>query len=694
MKALWSIALCAVLTLPAAAQSGVVINELQAANRKTYVAVDGSTPDWVELYNPTESAIDLAGMRFAVVGRTHVLQAPLQIGAREHRILWFDGRPDLGSDHVGFTLPRKGGTLLLIASDGLVVQDVFTYPAMAGDLSVGRLTDGHTTAWSFFGTATPGQPNQGMRAIHGRAAPPALDTTFLPGNAQAVLALSKVEGTTIRYTTDGTEPTAKHGEYYSVPIAVDRDLVVRARAFVDGRLPSKEFCSTFNQGGVLAEGITIAMDPAGLSDDSIGINVEGALANFSRKGRSWERLAMVHYNGSTDPPIPIGLSIHGSGTRGLAKRSFKLHARDRYDSPVKGLRLNDGEYFQECILRADAGAHSFLRNRFLEIVARQHDLHVDVQPSRPMPLYLNGQYWGLYRLMPPKDAQWLERIAQCEAVDVLEGPAGVIRTGSDTHFKAAVAQLMALAPMDTLARYIDLDNLTDLACLDLWSGRADHDLNVRLYRPRILGGRWRWVMYDMDLWAPANENSVERMASSTSAETPYVPQYLQHPELQAKLLARMSALLATALSPVQASTLADSLYGSHHTALYADYNRWKDEIACPEPSISHAALHTFIVERPAHLTEYLSAATGRKLRKFIVEAPATAYGTLMIEGLELAPGENEVIGFSGAVMRVEFAPAEGCELMGWKGDGSTEQVVTIDPARLRTLRPLLRMALP
>ncbi len=689
---LWNI-LCA-LALASPAQEGVVINELQAANRHTFTAPDGSTPDWVELYNPTSKSIDLAGMRFAVVGRTHVLQGPLTIAPREHRIIWFDGAPEHGADHAGFTLPRKGGTLLLIAADGITVMDVFTYPAMAGDLSVGRLSDGNRTQWSFFTKATPGRPNLGEKEVHGRTSAPWIDSGYVDTGVRTRVPLLAEDGASIRYTTDGTEPTTTHGTSYTAPIIVEHDLVIRARAFMNGRLPSKEFCTTIHRGDAPLDGITIAMDQAGLSDDSTGINVEGALANFSRKGRAWERLAMVKFNGSDDVPIPIGISIHGSGTRGLPKRSFKLHARDRYDSPVKGLRLNGSEHFQEGILRADAGPHSFLRNRFLEVVAINNGLHVDVQPSRPMPLYLNGQYWGLYRWMPPKDKEWLKRLSDCEAVDVLEGPAAVARSGSDAHFKPAVALLMEMAPMDTLARYFDLDNLTDLACMDLWTGRADHDLNVRLYRPRQHGGRWRWVMYDMDLWAPADENSVERMASGTAAETPYIPQFLKHPELQPKLLARMSALLATALSPAHAAALADSLYASHKTAMYADHERWKEEMEQPEPALSHAELRSFIMDRPTHLTGYLSEATGRKQRKFTVEAPTAEQGILRIEGLVLRPGVHEITGFSGAPMRLEFAPVEGYELSGWKGDGSTGSPILIDPARVRSVRPLVRLALP
>lgn len=253
---------------------------------------------------------------------------------------------------------------------------------------------------------------------------------------------------------------------------------------------------------------------------------------------------------------------------------------------------------------------------------------------------------------------------------------------------------MALAPMDTLARYFDLDNLIDLACLDLYTGRADHDLNVRLYRPRHQGGRWRWVMFDMDLWAPAEENSTERMASGTAAETPYVPQLLRQPELQQKLLARMTALLATALSPVSALSTADSLYASHASDMHADHERWRSEIQRPDPSVSAAELRSFILQRPTHLLEDIGARTGRKLKTMTIAVPPAEEGSLSIEGLALSPGLHEVVGFAGVQLHISLAPTDGHEPTGWKGTDEEGTTIVVDPADVRSLRPVIRPSVP
>ncbi len=689
-----ALALLLVLVQSAAyAQSSLVINELQGANRRTVVDAQGRTPDWIEIYNPTDVAQNMQGMRFAVAGRQHMIEKSLVIAPHELHLLWFDGHPERGADHIGFSLPRKGGTLVLVSADGSTIMDLFTYPAMAGDLSVGRLNDG-TRDWTFFTQATPGEPNHGTVQIHGRAPAPIIDSTLSSSSEHHTLGLLCEACDEMRFTLDGTEPTAVHGTSYAGPLTLASNAVLRARAFKADQLPSKELCMTVIDGRSPEQGITLALDQRGLSDDSIGINVEGALANFSRRGRPWERLAMVQFNASGSAPIPVGISIHGSGSRGLAKRSFKLHARDRYDSPVQGMPLSEEDNYDEGILRADAGPHNFLRNLFIEEVIQRYGLEVAVQPSTPVPLYLNGSYWGLYRWMPPKDAQWLERISGAEAVDVLEGPAAVVKSGSDAHFKMAQQRLLDLMPLDSIDAVIDTRSLIDLACLDLYTGRADHELNVRCYRPRQVNGRWRWVVYDMDLWAPANENSIQRMGLSNTPETPYIPQLLQHTELHERFLARFTALQATAFAPAEARTLVDRIYRDNEAALLLDHARWQVEMPRPDPATCMRELEAYITERPASLFKHMRAHSGHKVRTVVIDVPPPTTGSVLLEGLALSPGRNEVQCFQGIRMHLEAVPANGFSFTGWKGQDIGSPLWYTDLSKERSVRPLFVEELP
>lgn len=72
-------------------------------------------------------------------------------------------------------------------------------------------------------------PN-GLRAA---AAPPAPEASVRSGwrDAPFDLALQSAPGTTLRYTTDGSEPTAAHGTVYAGPLHIETVTVVRATAF-------------------------------------------------------------------------------------------------------------------------------------------------------------------------------------------------------------------------------------------------------------------------------------------------------------------------------------------------------------------------------------------------------------------------------------------------------------------------------
>ena len=668
----------------------MLINEVQAANRTTFADPMGRTPDWVELYNPSGQSVDLLGMRLAIAGKQHVIGTPLRVPSKGHLVLWCSGHPERGSDHVGFVLPRTGGTLLLIDADGTTITDLFSWSALDTDISMGRLPDG-ARDWSYFEHPTPGSANTTPEVLKGRTRAPRV--TKEPGtyDGPITVVLDADPGAQVRYTLDGRTPARDRGEPYMAPIHIEGHTVVRAIAVAAGELPSREFCGTYVIGGA-HDAVCLVLDPEDLEGGN-GINVHGDHANHTRSGPAWERPAHVSFPGVGGAMLPVGARISGSGSRGLAKRSFKLVARDRYDSPKGGSPFGNAR-FREGVLRADAGPHAFLRNLLMEELVSRYGLQVDVQPSVPVPLYLNDRYWGTYRWMPPKDAQWLKHLCGAGAVDVLEGPGGVVRSGSAKHFRIAQQALFSGASAHDIDELIEIGSLIDLACLDLWSGRPDHDLNVRNYRPRVPGGRWRWVLFDMDMWAPADENSLERMCSATVPETPYLPYLLAHPELSGRFLARITALQATVFTPAVARPMADSMFHVHAGQLRADHRRWELELGNPEPEASLQELIGFIEQRPGHLMRHLADHTGRRLSLVTVEAPSPDLGRVFLEGLELPPGRQQVWCLGGVSMHLEAKPAPGVEFAGWKGVEGNAPVTVQDLSGNRQVKALFRRVVP
>ena len=455
------------------------------------------------------------------------------------------------------------------------------------------------------------------------------------------------EGVTLCYTLDGRIPQPGSPAFKG-PLFLPPSSIITVRAFAEDALPSLPGTLTVPAEGTSAF-IALRIDPDSLYDRKRGIFTGEDAANYARTGKDWQRAVQVRWcDGDSVRAEDLRMAVSGSGTRGLAKKNIKLY----------------GE--QETMLRADATPHAFLRNLFLERISRS-GAQVDVQPSTPRPLYINGRYEGLYRAMPAKNIAWLRRASGAESLDLIDGPGAHALKGDDDRHARLLARLEHGAPLDSLSALMQVTSLLDLACFDLYSGRADHDLNTRCWRPRVSGGRWRWILFDVDLWAPPAERTVERMCSSTAPEAPYLPWLLKHEELRPRLLARMSAWLATSLAGDRAAALADSLYTTHAALMNEDHARWKDLLTMPSPQESIATLRAHIAARPALLLEQLSEFTGRPLRKMTVRVVPAQAGQVFVEQLPLTDVERSFTAFADVPMRLTATSSPGHEFIGWQG---------------------------
>lgn len=130
--------------------AGVVLNEVFADN-ETFAETDGTTPDWVEIYNPSESAVDLGGMSLTdniAVPARWVFPSPTLLQGRGFLKIRFDGDALPSDNNTGFGLRANGGTVYLMnrPAQGGALSAV-RYGLQAKDWSIGRVPDG-TGTWT------------------------------------------------------------------------------------------------------------------------------------------------------------------------------------------------------------------------------------------------------------------------------------------------------------------------------------------------------------------------------------------------------------------------------------------------------------------------------------------------------------------------------------------------------------------
>ena len=133
------------------AWGGIVINEWAADNDVILDPADGDKDDWFELYNPTASAISLAGWILEDTQPTptsYVIPAGYSIPAGGRLIVWADDETiqntGSGQLHVPFKLSASGDTITLRAPDTSVI-DTVTFGQQVKNITQGRVPDGGAT---------------------------------------------------------------------------------------------------------------------------------------------------------------------------------------------------------------------------------------------------------------------------------------------------------------------------------------------------------------------------------------------------------------------------------------------------------------------------------------------------------------------------------------------------------------------
>ena len=144
----------------------VLINEICAKNT-TYPDESGNYHDWIELYNPGEDTVDIAGLLFTdTLAHYGVSRVPYgfpeqtRIAPNGFLVLWCDAHPFKGPLHVDLKLDNDGEVIGItqLLYYGIHYNDSIHYPPQQLNQSYGRYTDGNTDLR--FMKYTPGAPNE------------------------------------------------------------------------------------------------------------------------------------------------------------------------------------------------------------------------------------------------------------------------------------------------------------------------------------------------------------------------------------------------------------------------------------------------------------------------------------------------------------------------------------------------------
>jgi hypothetical protein len=136
------------------------INELQASNQITATDEYGEADDWIELYNAGKDELDLTDFYISDSASTptkYRFPAGVTVPAGDVVMIWADGTPAQGANHVSFKLSASGETVS-ISDPNANELDSEDFTVGTAGYSYARHPDG-TGAFDWCVAPTPGELN-------------------------------------------------------------------------------------------------------------------------------------------------------------------------------------------------------------------------------------------------------------------------------------------------------------------------------------------------------------------------------------------------------------------------------------------------------------------------------------------------------------------------------------------------------
>ena len=313
------------------------------------------------------------------------------------------------------------------------------------------------------------------------------------------------------YTTNCTIPD-RNSTPYTGPVRITKTTIFRVVCYEPGKDASQvvDLSYFLNENDALSV-VSLVTEPDNLFSPSTGIYVAGYRAqptspytgaNF---WQDWERSATItlfETDGTVGFTQGCGIKMFGAYSRMNEKKSFACMFRARYGAgrleyPVFG--EDSLPYYEALVLRA-GGQDIYwarMRDELITSLAGEY-LGLPVQDYRPVSLYLNGQFWGVYYIREKLNDQYVAGHYNMNAQDVKL--CQVSETSLQEYVEvtryARSHNLAQQEHFDYIASRVDIQNYTDYMIAQMWINNTDSS-NVKFFLNDE--GKWTWALFDTDM---------------------------------------------------------------------------------------------------------------------------------------------------------------------------------------------------
>lgn len=470
----------------------------------------------------------------------------------------------------------------------------------------------------------------------------------------------------IRYTTNGNRPTAQSPRYenaltldehlysksdiytvvncpeteFYLPDSVQHCIVIRAAVFDENdSCVSKVITQSYfiRALGCDTHGlpvVSLCADSLALFDYETGIFVPGVYydpldpnwtGNYYEEGWEWERPMNIEFYEQDNTGInqQAGIRTHGGNGRRFQQKCVKIYAREEYGKKRfkhKFFETIPQNNFKHLILKPFAASwnQSGVNDHICNQIASR--LNVESLASRPVVLYLNGEYWGIYYIHERPDERYLEDHfgIDIEHVNIINAWNPYVACGTVEHF-LELFHWMEDADLNDPEAYayaatkIDIENFIDYQILELFAENTDWPANnMRCWQ--LDDGKWRWIFYDGDAclrWVTftAFENAIYDGPGpwpSNWKATLFFRRLLENPEFTMQFSDRFHELIATTFDYSITGPIFENIRTALEPEIPFQTHRFNYPTSVDDWTLGMNRVKWFLYKRPERILEPLS----------------------------------------------------------------------------------------
>ncbi|GAB5409693.1 MAG: hypothetical protein BalsKO_20580 [Balneolaceae bacterium] len=510
----------------------------------------------------------------------------------------------------------------------------------------------------------------------------------------------------VYYTLDGSIPDTSDAPYFD-PIILKSTSILRTVGYTLGYQDTLYINRTYflNETTELPA-VSIISDPDNLFSNERGIYVEGTngIPGYCRStpknwNQDWERPVYFEFferDRTKGFNINAGIKIGGGCTRLYDQKSLDIYFRSEYGaSKLEYPLFSDKPYkeFDRLSIRSTGQDwyRALIRNAVAQSIVKDR-MDLGYQAFKPVVVFINGEYWGIHMLRERQNEDFIESNYGYDEneLDILQGGSANVKEGSSDHYEVMLEyirenDISEKNHYEWVKDQMDIDQYIDYYIAQIYMANGDWPANnIIFWRPQRLDGKWKWLLYDVDMSMGSHSRGVSSTnilrKLTTTTNTPYEStptstflfrSLIKNQDFANKFIQRYSMHIYTTFQPDRMQMYVDSVASLIESEIPAHGDRWEKSMRLGSGMNweKHLDIITkFINQRPVMARSYLFDFFDLvRLHSVETKVEPPGAGKVYIEGVR-SDELNYGLIYQTVPTELKVVAKPGYTFTGWSGD--------------------------